>query len=111
MRRFAHYDYWDDNVRRSILFDSQADLLSFGMGERSMVEIAQLLNDGVPVSEIRDVRGTCYSVDVRETPYIGAECPSFENVCASKKEYAVSCRIQQDACSESAFNSSLSGGA
>lgn len=96
LRRFAHYDYWDDNVRRSILFDSQADLLSFGMGERSMVEIAQLLNDGVPVSEIRDVRGTCYSVDVRETPYIGAECPSFENVCASKKEYAVSCRIQQD---------------
>ncbi len=96
LRRFAHYDYWDDKVRRSILFDSQADLLSFGMGERSMVEIAQLLNDGVPVSEIRDVRGTCYSVDVRETPYIGAECPSFENVCASKKEYAVSCRIQQD---------------
>ena len=96
LRRFAHYDYWDDKVRRSILFDSQADLLSFGMGERSMVEIAQLLDDGVPVSEIRDVRGTCYSVDVRETPYIGAECPSFENVCASKKEYAVSCRIQQD---------------
>ena len=96
LRRFAHYDYWDDKVRRSILFDSQADLLSFGMGERSMVEIAQLLDGGVPVSEIRDVRGTCYSVDVRETPYIGAECPSFENVCASKKEYAVSCRIQQD---------------
>ncbi len=96
LRRFAHYDYWDDKIRRSILFDAQADLLSFGMGERSMVEIAQLLDGGVPVSEIRDVRGTCYSVDVRETPYIGAECPSFENVCASKKEYAVSCRIQQD---------------
>ena len=96
LRRFAHYDYWDDKIRRSILFDSQADLLSFGMGERSMVEIARLLDEGVPVSEIRDVRGTCYSVDVRETPYIGAECPSFENVCASKKEYAVSCRIQQD---------------
>ncbi len=96
LRRFAHYDYWDDKIRRSILFDSQADLLSFGMGERSMVEIADLLNSGVPVSEIRDVRGTCYSVDVRETPYIGAECPSFENVCNSKKEYAVSCRIQQD---------------
>ena len=96
LRRFAHYDYWDDKIRRSILFDSQADLLSFGMGERSMVEIARLLDEGVPVSEIRDVRGTCYSVDVRETPYIGAECPSYENVCNSKKEYAVSCRIQQD---------------
>ena len=96
LRRFAHYDYWDDKIRRSILFDSQADLLSFGMGERSMVEIADLLNSGVPVSDIRDVRGTCYSVDVRETPYIGAECPSYENVCNSKKEYAVSCRIQQD---------------
>lgn len=96
LRRFAHYDYWDDKIRRSILFDSQADLLSFGMGERSMVEIARLLDEGIPVSEIRDVRGTCYSVDVRETPYIGAECPSYENVCNSKKEYAVSCRIQQD---------------
>ncbi len=96
LRRFAHYDYWDDKIRRSILFDSQADLLSFGMGERSMVEIARLLDEGIPVSEIRDVRGTCYSVDVRDTPYIGAECPSFDNVCKSKKEYAVSARIQQD---------------
>ena len=96
LRRFAHYDYWDNKIRRSILFDSQADLLSFGMGERSMVEIAQRLDEGIPVSEIHDVRGTCYSVDVRETPYIGVECPSFENVCKSKKEYAVSARIQQD---------------
>ena len=96
LRRFAHYDYWDDKVRRSILFDAQADLISFGMGERSIVEIAKRLSAGDRVSEIRDIRGTCYSVDVRETPYSGAECPSFENVCNSKKEYAVSCRIQQD---------------
>ncbi len=96
LRRFAHYDYWDDKVRRSILFDAQADLLSFGMGERSMVEIAKRLDAGESISDIRDIRGTCYSVDVRETPYIGTECPSFENVCKSKKEYAVSCRIQQD---------------
>ncbi len=96
LRRFAHYDYWDDKVRRSILFDAQADLLSFGMGERSMVEIAKRLDAGENISDIRDIRGTCYSVDVRETPYIGTECPSFENVCKSKKEYAVSCRIQQD---------------
>ena len=96
LRRFAHYDYWDDKIRRSILFDSQADLLSFGMGERSILEIAQRLDAGENVSYIRDIRGTCYSVDVRETPYYGTECPSFENVCNSKKEYAVSCRIQQD---------------
>lgn len=96
LRRFAHYDYWDDKIRRSILFDAQADLISFGMGERSIVEIAKRLDSGEPVSQIRDVRGTCYAVDVRETPYVGAECPSYENVCNSKKEYAVSCRIQQD---------------
>lgn len=96
LRRFAHYDYWDNKIRRSILFDSQADLLSFGMGERSMLEIAKRLDAGEDISTIHDVRGTCYSVDVRETPYLGAECPSFENVCNSKKEYAVSCRIQQD---------------
>ncbi len=96
LRRFAHYDYWDDKIRRSILFDSQADLLSFGMGERSILEIAQRLDSGEIISDIRDIRGTCYSVDVRETPYYGTECPSFDNVCNSKKEYAVSCRIQQD---------------
>lgn len=96
LRRFAHYDYWDDKIRRSILFDSQADLISYGMGERSIVEIAQRLNAGEDISLMRDIRGTCYSCDVRETPYEGAECPSFENVVNSKKEYAVSCRIQQD---------------
>lgn len=96
LRRFAHYDYWDDKIRRSILFDSQADLLSFGMGERSILEIAQRLDAGEEISSLHDIRGTCYAVDVRETPYGGAECPSFDNVCASKKEYAVSCRIQQD---------------
>lgn len=96
LRRFAHYDYWDDKIRRSILFDSQADLISYGMGERSIVEIAQRLEAGDDISAITDIRGTCYSVDVRDTPYIGVECPSFENVVNSKKEYAVSCRIQQD---------------
>lgn len=96
LRRFAHYDYWDDKIRRSILFDSQADLISYGMGESSILEIANRLNSGEDISEITDILGTCYSVDVRETPYGGAECPSFENVLNSKKEYAVSCRIQQD---------------
>ena len=96
LRRFAHYDYWDNKIRHSILFDSQADLLIYGMGENQVVEIAERLRNGEPVSSIRDVKGTCYACDPSETPLYGAECPSFENVCASKKEYAVSCRIQQD---------------
>ncbi len=96
LRRFAHYDYWDDSVRRSILFDSGADIISYGMGERSIVEIAKRLAAGEEISRITDVRGTCYSCDVRQTPYGAKECPSYDNVCASKKEYAVSCRIQQD---------------
>ena len=96
LRRFAHYDYWDDKIRRSILFDAQADLISYGMGEKQTVEIADRLAAGEPVSALRDIRGTCYACDVRETPLSGAECPSFEQVCESKEKYALSCRIQQD---------------
>lgn len=96
LRRFAHYDYWSDSVRPSILVSSGADLLSFGMGERSVVEIAERLRDGFNIRDIRDIRGTCYLCDNKETPYEGVECPSFENVSTNKKEYAVSARIQQD---------------
>ena len=60
LRRFAHYDYWDNKVRRSILVDSRADILSYGMGEKSIVRVAQLLDKGIPVKKIRDVRGTSY---------------------------------------------------
>lgn len=96
LRRFAHYDYWDDSVHPSILVSSTADILSFGMGEKQTVEIAKRLANGENIKDMHDIKGTCYLVDVRETPYGGAECPSFENVVASKKEYAISCRIQQD---------------
>ena len=96
LRRFAHYDYWDDKIRRSIMFDSQADLLIYGMGENQMIEIADRLNAGEDIKSMRDIRGTCYICDVTETPLMGAECPSYENVVKSKKEYAVSCRIEQD---------------
>lgn len=96
LRRFAHYDYWDDKIRQSILIDSGADLLSFGMGEKQTIEIAERLNNGEDISRMRDILGTCYTCPTVETPYDGVECPSFENVCASKKEYAKSCRIQQD---------------
>lgn len=96
LRRFAHYDYWDDKLRRSILFDSSADILSYGMGENQTRQIADRLNAGEKISNITDVLGTCYACDVQDTPLKGAECPSFENVVKSKKEYAISCRIQQD---------------
>ena len=96
LRRFAHYDYWDDKVRQSILFDSGADLISYGMGEKQTVQIAEKLKKNIPVSQIRDVLGTVYSVPTTETPYEGIECPSFKNVSTSKKEYAKAARIQLD---------------
>lgn len=96
LRRFAHYDYWDDAIRPSILIDSGADLLLYGMGENQIIELAKRLDNGEKASEIQDMKGSVYAVPVQETPYTGVECPSFENVCASKKEYAKSCRIQQD---------------
>lgn len=96
LRRFAHYDYWDDAVRPGILTDSGADLLMFGMGERSVSEIAGRLAAGEPVSDITDVRGTCYLTEPRNTPLGAKECPSFEQVCKSREAYAKACRIQYD---------------
>lgn len=96
LRRFAHYDYWDDKIRPSILFDSKADLLSYGMGENQTIEIAKRLANGEHISTLTDIKGTCYAVDVKDTPLAGAECPNFDNVLKSKQEYAKSCRIQQD---------------
>ncbi|HEX2986008.1 MAG TPA: YgiQ family radical SAM protein [Caproiciproducens sp.] len=97
LRRFAHYDYWDDAIRPSILLDSDADLLTYGMGEKQTIEIASRLNAGEPVSTLTDIRGTCYAVPTKEYhPAPAVECPSFKQVCQSKKEYAVSCRKQQE---------------
>lgn len=96
LRRFAHYDYWDDAVRASILIDAKADLLIYGMGENQIIEIAERLSNGEKVDALTDIRGTCYAVDVKDTPYIGVEVPSLENCIKSKKEYAKSVRIEQD---------------
>ena len=101
LRRFAHYDYWDDAVRPSILIDSTADLLMYGMGEKHIVEIANRLNDGEKITDLTDILGTCYAVDSKDyTPIPKAqECPSFEMVKdpteQGKKQYAVSTKIQQ----------------
>lgn len=96
LRRFAHYDYWADKVLPSILISSGADILSFGMGEKQTVEIADALSHGAKQNVIRNIKGICYVCQTSETPYEGVECPSFENVCTNKKEYAVAARIQQD---------------
>ena len=85
LRRFAHYDYWDDAVRRSVLVDANADLLVYGMGERATREIAALLKKKTPVSEITGVRGTAY---LTKTPPQGLALPSFEAVRADKRAYA-----------------------
>ncbi len=100
LRRFAHYDYWDDCVRPSILTDSGADLLMFGMGERHIIEIADRLAAGEQIRSLTDIRGTCYLVKAADyQPMPCAECPSYEAVRTpddnGKKQYAISCRIQQ----------------
>ena len=66
LRRFAHYDYWKNEVMPSVLVDTGADILMYGMGEHSICEIAERLNSGEPVGSIRDVRGTCYLCDPKE---------------------------------------------
>ena len=77
LRRFAHYDYWDDKVRRSILFDAQADLLVYGMGERASREIAARLASGTPIGEMTDIRGTSFAADNPSAcAYPMVECPS-----------------------------------
>ena len=96
LRRFAHYDYWSDEVRPSVLVSSGADILSFGMGEKQTVAIADALAHGNKKEVIRSIKGICYLCPASETPYTGVECPSYENVLNSKREYAIAARIQQD---------------
>ena len=94
LRRFAHYDYWDNKVRRSILFDSRADILIYGMGEHQIVEIADLLAKGNSEDEITDVDGICYIS--KDKPSDAKEIPSFELVKEDKREYALSCKMQYE---------------
>ena len=94
LRRLAHYDYWDDSVRRSILVDSGADLISYGMGERSIVEIADALSSGLEVENITFVRGTAYRSKTLPEDKEIILLPDYEAICSSKKEYAGSFRVQ-----------------
>jgi len=96
LRRFAHYDYWQDKIKRSVLCDSQADLLIYGMGERSIKEIVTRLGNGEKIESITDVKGTCYlTKDISGIEnYI--MLPSFNEVCESKTKYAKSVKLQYE---------------
>ncbi|MBP5163568.1 MAG: YgiQ family radical SAM protein [Spirochaetales bacterium] len=91
LRRLAHYDYWQDLVRKSILQDSKADLLVYGMGELQTIEIADRLSAGQEVSQLRDIQGTCYSLSEKEyeacqpLPFEPVTLPSFEEVSQRDK--------------------------
>ncbi len=95
LRRFAHYDYWSDTVMQSVLTESGADILSFGMGENSTRQLAERLAKGIHISKITDVLGTCYKTKNPEG-INGIMLPSFEKVESSKEAYANACRVEYD---------------
>lgn len=94
LRRLAHYDYWSDKVKRSILLDSKADLVAFGMGENAIVEIARRLEAGETVKDLRDMRGVAYALGASESiPEDSLALPSYEEVVADKHAFAEATRI------------------
>lgn len=94
LRRFAHYDYWSDSVRRSVLLDSRADLLVYGMGEKQVVDIASQLKQGIDIAAIASVKGTCYLAENLESTWDFLSLPSYEEVMANKKAFAEAFKIQ-----------------
>ena len=90
LRRMAHYDYWSDSLKRSVLVESQADLISYGMGERSIVEIAEALEAGLPVSSLTYIPGTVCLVHREEDLGDAVRLPSYEELKAEKRKYAES---------------------
>ncbi len=94
LRRMAHYDYWSDSFKRSILLDSQADLISYGMGEKSIVEIADALAGGIAVKDITFIPGTVYKTKDSTGIYDAIRLPSYEEMKAEPYRYAESFQIQ-----------------
>ncbi|HJD45391.1 MAG TPA: YgiQ family radical SAM protein [Candidatus Mediterraneibacter norfolkensis] len=90
LRRLAHYDYWSDQLKRSVLLDSGADMISYGMGEHSITEIADALDAGIPVEELTYIDGTAVKVKSLESVYDAEILPSFEDLKKDKREYAKS---------------------
>ena len=96
LRRFAHYDYWSDSVMPSVLVDSGADLLMYGMGEVTLAEMLNRFKQGQRLADMHDLRGICYLTKPENTPLGAVQCDSFEIVRENKKAYAKSCRKQYD---------------
>ena len=96
LRRMGHYDYWSDKVKRSVLLDSGADILMYGMGEHSMVELAEALDSGMDVKDITYVRGTVYRTKRDNVPSDSIILPDFEIIKNDKRAYAESYRIQYE---------------
>lgn len=96
LRRFAHYDYWSDSVMPSILVDSGADYLMYGMGEVTLSEMLNRFKQGQKLADMHDLRGICYLTKPENTPFGAVQCDSFEIVRENKKAYAKSCRKQYD---------------
>ena len=94
LRRLSHYDYWSNKLKRSILLDSGADIISYGMGEHSIVEIADALDSGLDIKDITFIDGTVYKTRDRESIYDAIELPHFEALKADKLEYAKSFYVQ-----------------
>ena len=94
LRRMAHYDYWSDSFKRSVLLDSQADIISYGMGEKSIVELADALNSGIDVKDITFVQGTVYKTKDISGIYDSIELPAYEQMKFDKTLYAKSFGIQ-----------------
>ncbi|MEQ8235588.1 MAG: YgiQ family radical SAM protein [Syntrophomonadaceae bacterium] len=94
LRRLAHYDYWSDQVRRSILVDSQADLLVYGMGEQTLWEIARRIKAGQEIAFLTNLRGTCYLS--KSLPAAALEIPAFEEVLEKKRAFAQATKIIQN---------------
>lgn len=88
LRRFAHYDYWDDRVRHSLVYDSGADILMYGMGERTVLELAEILRAGKPVKEITGIPGTCFQTADISAFKNAVMLPSYYEVASDKKVYA-----------------------
>ena len=96
LRRLSHYDYWSDKVRRSILLDSGADLISYGMGEHSIPEIADALASGLDIRDITYIDGTVYKTRDEESIYDAIRLPDFEQVRSDKRQYACSFAVQHE---------------
>ena len=96
LRRFAHYDYWSNKVRHSILLDSKADILSYGMGEHSVVEIADALAEGKSIEEMYNIRGICYATSRPPITESTVICPSYEEVKAHKMAFAKAFKMQYE---------------